>query len=350
MSPGPFAAYEALNMKLAMLVLLAAVTLGTSSGRLNAQPVSKTGAAAAKPVSLIWFPRFSPDGKWLLSAHGHWDPRQGGEVRMWEAATGKPKHVIAQPRGVRSVCWAPDNSYFVMGGYAGDLRVFDSITGKQLHEENLGTNIEGVAITYDQKRLVATLGSGSIKVFELPGYQEVQTIKSGHNGGVWGMCLSPDGNMVASCGRDTYVRVHNLSNYKKVFEFKHPGETNGVVFTPDNKRVLTGCTDGLIRVFDIETGKQVGELRGHEGGAVTDLQFTSDGKRLASSGVDDTVRLWSTADLTKPKLEQTFDDHESRAFGAAFSPDGSLLASVDWAEKIVVWDLKKGAERWSWTR
>jgi WD40 repeat protein len=122
------------------------------------------------------------------------------------------------------------------------------------------------------------------------------------------------------------------------------------VFTPDNKRVLTGCTDGLIRAFDIETGKQVSELKGHEASSVTDLQFTSDGKRLASSGGDGTVRLWNTADLSKPQLEQTLDGHGSLVFGVGFSPDDSLLASVDWADKIVVWDLKKGAERWSWTR
>jgi WD40 repeat protein len=338
-------------MKRALLVFWIALLAWSSAGSSNAQQApGKAAATAAKPVSLIWFPRFSPDGKWLLTAHGHWDARQGGEVRMWEAATGKPKHVIAQPRGVRSVCWSPDSSYFVMGGYAGDMRVFATATGKQLHEANLGTNIEGVAITSDEKKLVATLGSGSIKVFELPSYQEVQTIKSAHNGGTWGMCLSPDGKLVASCGKDTFVRVHDLTTYQMVFEAKHSGETNGVVFTPDNKRVLTGCTDGVIRAFDIATGKQVSELKGHEGGSVTDLQFTSDGKRLASSGVDDTVRLWNTADLSKPKLEQTFSEHEGRVFGVAFSPDDSLLASVDWADKIVVWDLKKGAERWSWTR
>ena len=329
--------------------LVVLVVLIAGSG-LRAQEAPAKPQPAQKPVSLIWFPRFSPDGKWLLTAHGHWDGKQGGEVRMWEAATGKPKHVIVQPRGVRSVCWAPHSSYFVMGGYAGDLRVFDTASGKQLHEANLGTNIEGVAITYDEKRLVATLGSGSIKVFELPSYQELYFIKSAHNGGIWGMTLSPDGKLVGTCGKDTYARVHDLTTHTRLFQFKHPGETNGVAFTPDNKRILTGCTDGLIRVFDIETGKQVGELKGHERGSVTDLQFTSDGKRLASSGGDGTVRLWNTADLSKPKLEQTFDDHGSLAFGVAFSPDDTLLASVDWADKILVWDLKKGAERWSWTR
>src|SRR6516164_5689217 len=56
---------------------------------------TKAGAQQEdKVVRLIWFPRFSPDGNWLASAHGSWDGKEGGEVRVWDAKTGKPKSVI----------------------------------------------------------------------------------------------------------------------------------------------------------------------------------------------------------------------------------------------------------------
>ena len=201
-----------------------------------------------------------------------------------------------------------------------------------------------------RRDLVATLGSGSIRVLELPSHKEVHVFKSAHNGGIWGMALSPSGKLLATAGRDTFVRVHDLTTLKKVYEFKHPGETNGVTFTPDNKRLLTGCTDGLIRVFDLETGKPVGELKGHEPGSVTDLVFTSDGKHLASCGSDSTVRLWDTTDLAKPRLNQTYSDHENIVFGVAFSPDNAALASVDWNDKVLVRNIAKGTELWSWKR
>lgn len=333
-----------------MLLLLALATLGLGDGLRADETAAKENAPAEKTVRLIWFPRFSPDGKWLLSAHGSWDGNEGGEVRMWDVATGKAKHVLTQSRGVRSVAWSPEGKYFVTGGYAGDLKFYDTAGGKLLYETNLGTNIEGVCISSDESRLVATLGSGSVKVLELPSREEIHVFKSAHKGGIWGMALSSDGKLLAIAGRDTYVRIFDLATLKKLHEMKHPGETNGVTFTPDNKRLLTGCTDALIRVFDAETGKQTGELKGHEQGSVTDLQFSSDGKLLASSGGDGTVRLWNTADLNKPKMETTLPEHESLVFGVAISPDDALLASVDWNDKLLVWDLAKGAERWSWKR
>jgi WD40 repeat protein len=337
-------------MKVARQFLVLIAFFVPLAAALHAAEPAKKAAVPEKTVRLIWFPRFSPDGKWLLSAHGSWDGNEGGEVRMWDAATGKVKHVIQQSRGIRSVCWSPDGKTFVIGGYAGDLRFFDAGTAKLQHEANLGTNIEGVAITSDGTRLVATLGSGSIKVFELPSREEIHMIKSAHKGGIWGMCLSPDGKLLATAGKDNFVRVFDLTSFEKLYETRHPGETNGVAFTPDNQHLLSGCTDSVIRVFDMKSGRQVGELKGHEGGSVTDLQFSSDGKLLASSGNDSTVRLWNTADLTKPKLQTTLREHDSLAFGVAISPDDALLASVDWNDKLLVWDLKKNAERWSWER
>lgn len=338
-------------MQCALRMLLVIVLVHPVLGGLRAEEKAKQAKAAPeKTVRYIWFPRFSPDGKWLLSAHGSWEGAEGGEARMWDAADGKPKHVVKQPRGIRSVAWFPDSKSFVIGGYGGDLRTFETASGKLLHEVNLGTNIEGVCISSDASRLVATLGSGSVRLFELPSRKEIHVFKSAHKGGIWGMALSPDGKLLATAGKDTYVRIFDLTTLKKVQELPHPGEMNGVTFTPDNQRVLTGCTDGLIRVFDVTSGKPAGELKGHDRGSVTDLQFSSDGKLLASAGGDGTVRLWNTADLDHPKLQQTLREHESLVFGVAFSPDDALLASVDWNDKVLVWDLAKGAERWSWKR
>jgi WD40 repeat protein len=230
------------------------------------------------------------------------------------------------------------------------VRFFDTESGKQQHELKLGGSVEGVRISNDGKLLVTTHGNGDVRVIDLPDRRERHLFKAVHKGGIWGMALSPNGQYLATAGKDAMVRVFDLNKVKLLHELKHPGETNGVTFTRDNGRLLTGCADATIRVFDVASGKPAGELRGHASGGITDLQFSSDDKLLASAGIDNTVRLWNTADLSKPELLETYRDHDNLVFGVAISPDNQLLASVDWADKVLVWDLRKQEERWSWQR
>jgi WD40 repeat protein len=81
---------------------------------------------------------------------------------------------------------------------------------------------------------------------------------------------------------------------------------------------------------------------------VTDLQFSSDDKLLASSGMDLTVRLWDVSDWSKPVLIEVLKEHDKFVFGVAISPKNDLLASAGWDDQIHVWDLKTLQEKWHW--
>jgi WD40 repeat protein len=67
----------------------------------------------------------------------------------------------------------------------------------------------------------------------------------------------------------------------------------GLAFNPEGTRLATACGDHTIRLWDVATGKEVCELRGHEA-YVHAVAFSPDGTRLASASGDSTVRIWDT--------------------------------------------------------
>jgi WD40 repeat protein/DNA-binding SARP family transcriptional activator len=93
---------------------------------------------------------------------------------------------------------------------------------------------------------------------------------------------------------------------------------------------------GLIEIRDSETGRSVVSFHGHEGD-VTDVAFSPDGSRLASTGKDGTLKVWdpSTGRLLSSLAAK------GDAWGPSFSADGSLVAAA-WdepADHVRVFDL-----------
>ncbi|HEV3385249.1 MAG TPA: WD40 repeat domain-containing protein [Gemmata sp.] len=332
-------------MKSIALFLLSASLVSMLSGA----PVTANDGDD-KAVRLIWFPRFSPDGKTLLSAHGSWEKTEAGEARLFNSKDGEVQRVITHPRGVRTVAWSYQGTFIVTGDYGGDVRTFDVKTGKLLKKITNKGNAENVRLSSDDKMLVVSYGSGDIRIFDLPDYQERITFRAAHKGGIWGMAISPDNQFIASGGQDRVVNIIDLKKNKIVFKLKHPNEVNGLAFTPDNKFLATGCADSIIRIYDVGMGEEVAMYEGHGRGTVTDLAFTSDGKILASAGGDGTIRIWNTSDIKNATLKKTLSGHTRMVFGVAISPDNRTVASVGWDEQVKMWDLKTGEEVWSWKR
>src|SRR5258708_39478777 len=72
-------------------------------------------------------------------------------------------------------------------------------------------------------------------------------------------------------------------------------------------------------------------FKGHTSDSINSVAFSSDGLKLASAGVDHTVRLW---DVQTGKEIQRFD------LQLTFSPDGQSVAAACHDGSIELWDVK----------
>jgi WD40 repeat protein len=124
-----------------------------------------------------------------------------------------------------------------------------------------------------------------------------------------------------------------------VFELKgHAGWVRQAAFAPGNRLAVSAGDDGIVRVWDVRSGKEAMALAGHVGG-VWQAVFSPDGRRIASAGKDGTIRLW---DAKAGRLLRTMRGHADDVWCVAFSPDGKLLASGGVDADVRLWDVGTG--------
>ena len=91
---------------------------------------------------------------------------------------------------------------------------------------------------------------------------------------------------------------------------------HSVSFSPDGKRIVSASWDKTIRIWDAQTGHQIGQpLEGHID-YVQSASFSPDGKRIVSASWDHTIRIWEF-----PSLQELIDSVRERFKDYPLTPE-----------------------------
>jgi len=116
----------------------------------------------------------------------------------------------------------------------------------------------------------------------------------------------------------------------------HSNNVGAIAFSPDGKRLASGGNYNTVKVWDAATGARLLWLKGHSS-SVQAVAFSPDGKRLASAC--GSIRIWHAATGTQLLTFKRLSNH---VFCLAFSPDGKRLATGGRGVKL--WDAAGGTE------
>lgn len=115
-------------------------------------------------------------------------------------------------------------------------------------------------------------------------------------------------------------------------------------FSPDGLRVVIPAADNIAEVMDVGSATKVLSLVGHElppgpsvrVGLVTSAHFTPNGRRIITTGSDNTARVWNARTGSLLAVIQT---NGSQPVEAVSSPDGSRLLTLYREDEPEVWDV-----------
>jgi WD40 repeat protein len=140
--------------------------------------------------------------------------------------------------------------------------------------------------------------------------------------------VSPNGRWVANMEDDQTVRLWDMETGKELARLPHDEAIYALAFAPDGQTVATWSRDGTASIWPPPSGVAAARFVHDQDGDpryVTDVAFSPDGRRLATGGFDDSARIWDVA--TARQLARV--DHSLPVNRVAFSEDGDLVASAE---------------------
>ena len=293
---------------------------------------------------------FSPDGRTALS--GSEDKR----LRLWNVITGRQLHTFeGHSAPVNSVAFSPDGHTALSGSGDQTLRLWDVTTGGQLRIfQGHSANVNSVAFSPDGRTALSGSDDGTLKLWDVSTGLELRTFH-GHTGSVKSVAFSPDGRAALSGSWDNTLKLWDVSTGRELRTFHgHTSTVSSVKFSRDGHLALSGSWDNTLKLWNVNTGRELRTFRGHTG-AVDSVAFSPDDPRALSSSLDRTLKLWDvntgreiqafqgdtvvkTGRKLHPFLVET-GDVES----VSFNPDGhtALSSGID---TLQLWDVSTGRE------
>ena len=242
------------------------------------------------PSSVYW-PTFevSPDGR-LVALEEQVPVGEEALLTVWDSETGRVR--FARP-GVDFLAWAPDSRSLAMER-SSRIEIVD-LGGRVIHSiANPDTRYYDAAFSADGRRLITAEDRGpgecisaSVKVWEVAIGEKITTIEDC----AFRVLVDPDGEWIVTA--TDVPKVWDADSGEQLGSYPAPPGSfvRDAALSPDGSTLAVVGNSDSVQLFDTETRSQELVLRGHACG-VEQIVFNVDGSMLASSACDG-VRVWA---------------------------------------------------------
>ena len=226
---------------------------------------------------------FSLNRDWLFSGS---DDRT---ARSWEVSTQQNletlNHIVDGTRfQVKDFAFSPDETSFAVAG--GDVTLWRSEADIAIFQHD--GYAQALAYSPDSERLATGDNHGIVTIWDVQRQEQLVRLRADSKW-ISTVKFSPDGSLLATAGYDGEIRLWDTSSWRSPGILEGHGTTYDLDFSPDG-RLLATTGYGVVDLWRLGNGKKIASFSGHTGW-VRSVDFSPDGQHLVSGGSDGSVRV-----------------------------------------------------------
>ena len=325
-------------------------TIGLWNGA-TLQPIDLLRGHVDKVVQVL----FTPDSKRLLSLG------EDDSIRIWDAARGDPVAVLHGHTGkIHEFALSPDGNTLGSASADGTVRLWDLKRAEARNGLRGHTSyVYDAGFSPDGKLLASAAWDGTVRLWDAATLQQVGVLNQEQGKGdpiVRCVAWSPDGRRLVAMAEPDSVHLWDVKERRKIRTMhalnSHWRVDIRAAFNPGGTLLATGSNDGMVFLWDPESGKKLAEWNGHRRikdveTATTDVAFSPDGLTLATAGADGRLNLWRVSDLLAGSPAEplaTLAGHTDSIHRIAWSRDGTLVSTASQDRTVKLWSARTHSE------
>ncbi len=269
-----------------------------------------------------------------------------GRVQTWCTDNSAVWETYGDEHPVQSVVGLP-NAEFVTLAADNQLREYRSeiswrlarVLGSWDDPTQLADRVTALAFHPTQPLLAVGGGepsrSGQINLWNIETGEKLLEIVEPHSDTVFNLSFSRDGEQLASCGADRFVKVFQTTDGKLVRSFEgHTHHVLDVDFNADGRELSSSGADKVVKVWNALTGDQVRTISGF-GKEVTSLAYVGDQNQVLVGVGDKSVHIKRTDNGGNVR---SFGGATDYVYAVSVSQDGKTLLAGGQDGVLRVWD------------
>jgi len=300
-----------------------------SPGRLQVFDLTQRKALfdQPQPGALLSWLAFSSSGQELLGLSG------GHTLLSWKVSDASRIAAISDDAAEHAAL-APDGSRLTIGVGA-SLKTY-TLEGRLLHSfEGQNGPVRAFAYSPDGKFLASIASASDVYLWDVAGARLLGALQA-HTRQPSALAFAPDSRLLASASTTELILWDLLAAKPRYTVPLQSAAYTLVACSPGGKMLVTVDAGGQGVLYEAASGREVVRFQAPRG--VITLLFSPDGKLLAFAGQSG-LGFWSLETRRTLMLDELA---QTPLIGAAFSPNGTLLATTTNEGSVQMWDVALG--------